>query len=112
MPILFRALKLALIVAENAVGISAGSEFYCTVCPCPIGKISATLCAASIKALLSNVYTTGYLAYWSGVVCHFNHCGAINERNLLIFEHIALHFFLLLYVPSQQLWSLRDGQFT
>ena len=90
MSILFRALKIALIVAKSAVGISAGSVFYCTVCPCPIGKISATLCAASIKALLSNVYTTRHLAYWSGVVCHLNHCGAINERNLLIFKVIAL----------------------
>ena len=25
---------------------------------------------------------------------------------------ICLFLFLLLYVPSQQLWSLRDGQFT
>ena len=40
-------------------------------------------------------------------------CATLASKRLL--DHLILCFvclFLLLYVPSQQLWSLRDGQFT
>ena len=30
----------------------------------------------------------------------------------VIFKYMFFLFVCLLYVPSQQLWSLRDGQFT
>ena len=33
-------------------------------------------------------------------------------NNKLILNKAFVCLFLLLYVPSQQLWSLRDGQFT
>ena len=54
----------------------------------------------------------GYLSSFSGDTVHWANLG----RNLLI--HIQkwttqkFCFVLLLYVPSQQLWSWRDGQFT
>ena len=39
---------------------------------------------------------------------------AIGSTNvvLCLFIVISVCLFLLLYVPCQQLWSLRDGQFT
>ena len=41
-------------------------------------------------------------------------CGKVsrNSEITLSFTDIGLFVCLLLYVPSQQLWSLRDGQFT
>ena len=36
-------------------------------------------------------------------------CGQDNKHNL---RSISFWLVLLPYVPSQQLWSLRDGQFT
>ena len=36
----------------------------------------------------------------------------ISEYAKMQFHMIVCLFVLILYVPSQQLWSLRDGQFT
>ena len=36
----------------------------------------------------------------------------VQFRPLLYLNFVVCLFVLLLYVPSQQLWSLRDGQFT
>ena len=61
--------------------------------------------------------------------CHENHELSYNQRAFIFEENIFLYlsgpteqiythndlfvlFVMLLYVPSQQLWSLRDGQFT
>ena len=46
-------------------------------------------------------------------VCLFDFilCVSVNNFSGLSGQFVCL-FVLLLYVPSQQLWSLRDGQFT
>ena len=36
----------------------------------------------------------------------------LNSQPANLFVFIVFFLFLLLYVPCQQLWSLRDGQFT
>ena len=49
----------------------------------------------------------------SSIVKSFFDCSLSGvETKLLLFFLFIFFFFLLLYVPSQQLWSLRDGQFT
>ena len=42
---------------------------------------------------------------------HYNTCIDFEVIRCLECNNVCL-FVLLLYVPSQQLWSLRDGQFT
>ena len=46
-------------------------------------------------------------ASYSLVLSYYTHACLGKERN-----NIDICLFLLLYVPCQQLWSLRDGQFT
>ena len=61
---------------------------------------------------ISKVPPTRYMYFSTKTCCGYSKELAQWEES---FEHLILFvfvLFLLLYVPSQQLWSLRDGQFT